>query len=152
MKPLILLVSVFLLLLFIQKWRKQPLAYFVAGRWALSAMFLFTAVAHFVFSEGMALMLASYIPYPFFWVYLTGIIEILAAIGLQIRAVQRLTALLLIIFLILILPANIYAALQTVNYQTASFDGPGLSYLYFRIPLQLFYIFCCWFFGFASKK
>jgi hypothetical protein len=40
----------------------------------------------------------------------------------------------------LILPANIKEAIDHVDYQNATFEGKGLSYLWFRIPLQLLFI------------
>jgi uncharacterized membrane protein len=46
----------------------------------------------------------------------------------------------LIVFFILILPANIHAALKHIDYQKGTFDGNGLPYLWFRISLQIFFI------------
>src|SRR5690606_1992291 len=111
-----------------------------AGRIAMSAMLLFTAVGHFAFTEGMAMMIPSFVPFKEEMVYFTGLIEIAAAVGLLVPRLSRLTAWLLIAFFILVLPANIYAALQHVDYQNATFDGQGPTYLWFRIPLQLFFI------------
>ena len=106
----------------------------------MSAMLVFTAVGHFAFTEGMAMMLPPFIPYKTEVVYLTGLIEMAAAVGLIIPRLRSLTAWLLIAFFMLVLPANIYAALQHVDYQNATFDGQGPGYLWFRIPLQLFFI------------
>ena len=73
-------------------------------------------------------------------VYFTGILELAAAPGLIIPQTRHIAAILLIIFFILLLPANIIAAKQKINIEKASYGGPGLSYLWFRIPLQLFFI------------
>jgi uncharacterized membrane protein len=73
-------------------------------------------------------------------IYLTGIIEFAAAIGLQIAGLRVLTGWLLIIFFILVLPANIYAATKHIDYQKGTTDGKGLNYLWFRVPLQLIFI------------
>jgi uncharacterized membrane protein len=62
-------------------------------------------------------------------VYLTGIIEIAAAIGLFLPNFRVLTAWLLIVLFILLLPANIYASIKHIDYQKATFDGNGLAYL-----------------------
>jgi hypothetical protein len=48
------------------------------------------------------------------------------------------------------LPANIKAAINNINYQTGALNGNGPSYLWFRIPLQLFFIF--WVYHFAFLK
>lgn len=37
----------------------------------------------------------------------------------------------------LILPANIYAAMNNVDHEKASVAGKGMNYLWFRIPLQI---------------
>jgi uncharacterized membrane protein len=113
---------------------------FLAGNIAMSAMLLFTAIGHFAFVKGMELMMPPFIPFKAAMVYLTGLIEVMAAAGLLIPSLQLLTSYLLILFFILILPVNIYAASKNVDYQKGSHEGPGLSYLWFRIPFQLFLI------------
>jgi uncharacterized membrane protein len=95
----------------------------------------------------MALMLQAFIPYKVTLVYITGILEILFATGLLIGPIRSLTAWLLILFFILILPANISDARRKVDYQKATFEGAGLKYLWFRVPLQLFFIAWVYFFG-----
>src|SRR5690606_27220710 len=107
---------------------------------AMSVMLLFTAVGHFAFTEGMAMMIPTFVPFKEETVYLTGVVEIAAAAGLLVPRLSRLTAWLLIVFFILVLPANIYAALEHVDYQCANFDVPCRSYLCFRIPVLLYFI------------
>ena len=85
-------------------------------------------------------MIPGPIPYKTGIVYLTGIIEIIAAIGLLVPAFKVPAAWLLILFFIMLLPANIYSAIKHIDYQKASFDGHGLNYLWFRIPLQILFI------------
>lgn len=140
MKPLIVLLSVFGISLLVTKFFKGNFEIALSGRVALSVMLVFTAVAHFAFSKGMAMMLPEFIPYKTETVYLTGIIEIAAAIGIFIPKFRVIIAWLLIGFFILILPANIYSAVKHVNYQKGTFDGNGLTYLWFRIPLQVLFI------------
>src|SRR5690606_9404046 len=140
MKPLIVLLSVFGISLLVTKFFKGNFEIALSGRVALSVMLVFTAVAHFAFSKGMATMLPEFIPYKTETVYLTGIIEIAAAIGIFIPKFRVIIAWLLIGFFILILPSNIYSAVKHVNYQKGTFDGNGLTYLWFRIPLQVLFI------------
>ena len=115
-----------------------------AARIAMSVMLLFTSFGHFAFSRGMAMMLPASIPFRLTLVYTTGIIEIVAAIGLQIASLRNPTGILLSIFFILVLPANIYAAAKQIDYQTAKRDGKGFTYLWFRIPLQILFIIWTW--------
>ena len=140
MKPLIVLLSVFAISLLSTKIFRGNYEFALSGRIAMSAMLVFTAVGHFVFTKGMTMMLPQFIPYKTEAVYLTGVIEIVAAIGLLIPNFNGLVAWLLIVFFILMLPANIYAAIKNVDYQKGTFDGSGLTYLWFRIPLQVVFI------------
>ena len=128
MKPLIVLLSVFAISLLSTKIFRGNYEFALSGRIAMSAMLVFTAVGHFVFTKGMTMMLPQFIPYKTEAVYLTGVIEIVAAIGLLIPNFNGLVAWLLIVFFILILPANIYAAIKNVDYQKGTFDGSGLTY------------------------
>ena len=141
MKPLILLLSVFACSLLTFKILRGNFEFALAGRIAMSAMLIFTAVAHFTFTNGLEMMLPEFIPFKTEVIYLTGIIEIAAAIGLFIPNLRIMTAWLLIVFFILILPANIYASIKHIDFQTGTYDGNGLSYLWFRIPLQFLFIF-----------
>jgi uncharacterized membrane protein len=140
MKPLIILLSVFVISLFATKVFRSNFEFALSGRIALSVMLLFTAMAHFAFTGGMAMMLPDFIPYKTQTVYLTGIIEFSAAIGLFIPSFRVITAWMLITFFILILPANIYAAIKHIDFQKGTYDGAGLAYLWFRIPLQILFI------------
>lgn len=140
MKPLILLISVFIISLLVFKLIKGNYNTASSARIAMSCMLLFTAIGHFAFNKGMAMMLPNFIPQKNLIVYLTGIIEVAAVIGLLIPGLRFITGWLLIAFFILILPANIYAAIKHIDYQKANFEGSGLNYLWFRIPLQILFI------------
>lgn len=140
MKPLIVLVLSFAISLLVIYLFDRTWQYIWAGNIAMSTMLLFTALGHFVFIEGMAKMLPSFLPFKKELVRLTGLIEVAGAIGLLIPAARYGTAMALIVFFILILPANILAALKNINYQKGTHDGPGIGYLWFRIPLQIFFI------------
>ncbi|UXP33024.1 hypothetical protein N6H18_03515 [Reichenbachiella agarivorans] len=140
MKPLIILVSVFAIALMANKVFSGNYEFALSARVAMSVMLLFTAIGHFVFTKGMTMMLPDFVLYKKEIIYLTGIIEIAAAIGLLMSNFRIVTAWLLIAFFICMLPANIYAAVKQVNYQQGTFDGNGLPYLWFRVPLQALFI------------
>ena len=147
MKPLFVLLAVFgLLLLGTFLWAGSP-NYLLAGNGAMAAMLLFTGAGHFALTQGMMQMLPAFLPAKKAWVLATGVLEILAAVGLLIPTFRTETAWLLIAFFVLILPANILAALRRINYQTGTSDGPGPRYLWFRVPLQVLFIAWVWYFG-----
>ena len=140
MKPLLVLTAVFCLLVVAIRIRYGLYEFALAGRIAMSAMLVFSAIGHFAFTRGMSLMVPGFIPFKTEIVYLTGIIEILFAVGLFIPDYRIFTAWALIIFLVLMLPANIYASIKRVDYEKGTYDGNGVSYLWFRIPLQILFI------------
>ena len=94
----------------------------------------------------MAMMLPPLVPYRAGIIYLTGILELAGAIGVWVPGLTRLTGLLLILMLIGILPANIYSAINRVDF--GGHDS-GPAYLLVRIPFQLFVI---WWTYFATKQ
>lgn len=151
MKPLIVLFSAFAIFLLVLKIFKGRYEFGLSGRIAMSAMLLFTAIAHFAFTKGMEMMLPSFIPYKTEVIYLTGIIEFAAAIGILIPAFRAITGFLLITFFLLILPANIFAAIKNIDYQKANFYGNGINYLWLRIPLQVLFILWTYFFVIKHK-
>ena len=142
MKPLLVLLSSFVIAVFVLKIIKKEYDLALSATIAMSVMLCFTAIGHFAFTKGMAMMIPKFIPFKTSFIYLTGVFEIVLAIGLLVPKFRYLSGWALIIFLALMLPANIYASMHHVNYQKGTLDGPGISYLWFRIPLQLLFI--CW--------
>ena len=118
----------------------------VRGRIGVSLVFAFTALGHFVKTSEMTQMLPPWVPMRVQLIYLTGIFEFLAAIAILIPSLSRYTGIILCIFLVLILPSNIYAAIQRVDFGG---HAAGPAYLLVRIPLQLFLI--GWIFWFAVR-
>ncbi len=121
-----------------------------SGNLAMAVMLIFTGVAHFVYTDGMILMLPHVVPSKKIVIYLTGLLEILAAFGLLKPRYRKTTSLLLMIFLIIILPANFKGAYDHLDLTTAQYDGRGPAYLWFRVPLQIGFIFWIWYFAFRQ--
>lgn len=140
MKPLIVLIVASTISLLLLKIIYGKFDFSLSARIGISVMLLFTALGHFLFPDGMALMIPDFIPFKKETIYLTAIIEIIGAIGLHVPQLRVLTAWLLILFFILIFPANIKAAIDHLDYQTGTYNGHGLIYLWFRIPLQILFI------------
>lgn len=140
MKPLIVLVAVFAVAIVVLRVVNGQFEFAFAARVGMASMLVFTAIGHFTFTNGMAMMIPPVIPFKKFMVYLTGVFEIVAAVGLSLSQYYRMTGWVLIGFFIIMLPANIYAAVKNVNYEKGTYDGPGLKYLWFRVPLQILFI------------
>ena len=116
----------------------------------MGIMLLFTAIGHFKYLTGMTLMIPKILPYREFIVVATGVFEMFAGIMLITGKLKKQTVWSVILFFILILPANINATIHHVNIKEANYTGPGSSYLWFRIPLQLFFI--LWLYSFYKRS
>jgi uncharacterized membrane protein len=147
MKPFYVLITVFIISLFATRFTTGGYLHFLSGQIAMAAMLIFTAIGHFIYTKGMVMMVPDDIPYKTGLIYFTGILEAVFAIGLLIPQYLEVTCWALILFFILMLPGNIKAARQHIDYQKATSNGPGLKYLWFRIPLQLLFIAWVCFFG-----
>ncbi|AZB10975.1 hypothetical protein EG344_20125 [Chryseobacterium sp. G0162] len=148
MKLLVILFGTFILaLLGTMLFQGKPDLLF-SGNLGMAVFILFTGFSHFKFQKGMAMMIPDFIPAKIFWVYSTGILEIAAGIGLMIPAIREMTAVLLIIFYILVFIANINSSQKKINIFKADYTGPGMQYLYKqRIPMQIILIAWTWYFG-----
>jgi hypothetical protein len=62
MKPLLILLLSYGIAVFAIKIFAHQYDFALAGRIAMSVMLLFTAIGHFVFPKGMAMMLPGFIP------------------------------------------------------------------------------------------
>lgn len=116
------------------------------GRIGVAFVFAFTGIGHFIKTVEMAQMLPLWIPRRTLLIYLSGVFELLGCVGILIPQISRPTGIALCIFLVLVLPSNVYAAFQKVNF---SGHAAGPSYLLVRVPLQLFLI--GWIYWFAVR-
>jgi uncharacterized membrane protein len=133
---LLLLIVPYLILTLVVKWgagfKIPPSKRASVG---LSLFFIFTSIGHFIRTEAMAAMLPPSVPYRVELIYLTGVLELLGAIGVWIPHLVRLTGFFLILMLIGLLPANVYSAINRVDF--GGHDA-GPAYLLVRVPFQLF--------------
>ena len=111
-----------------------------AARGGLAAMLLFTAAAHFTrMKEDLIRMVPAWVPAPRRVVTLTGMCEILAAVGILVPETRRLAGILLILFFIAVFPANVHAARSG-----ASLGGRAATPLRLRLPMQVLFIVLAW--------
>ncbi|MFV8308547.1 hypothetical protein [Mycobacteroides chelonae] len=83
----------------------------------LAAMFTLTGIAHFVpkMRDAMIAIVPPRIPAPGFLVALTGVLELLGAIGVLVPSTRAVAAGCLGVLLVVMFPANVYAASQRSN-------------------------------------
>ncbi|HEX8248231.1 MAG TPA: DoxX family protein [Pyrinomonadaceae bacterium] len=150
MAPLIVLLVGFGVLFIVNRFLlKDKWSLSLVGRIALALMLIVTATAHFTETDLMVEMMPDFMPLKKETVYLTGVIEFLAVAGLIISKTSRLAAILLIIFFLAVLPANIVGSLKQVN--LGGMEN-GAAYLFFRVPLQIFFILWAYYFGVRINK
>ena len=108
MEPLIVLVVVTAALLVA---RKSPA---VALRYGLAGMFLLTGVAHFVGMRAQLIaMVPPWLPAPELLVTATGVLELVAVVGLLVARTAPWAAAGLSALLVGMFPANVHRALST---------------------------------------
>src|SRR5215203_6313940 len=79
----------------------------VAGRGALVIMFLFTGASHFTSMKyDFAAMVPAPLPNDLWVIYLSGVLEIVGAIGLLIPRTRKLAGICLVLLLVALFPAN----------------------------------------------
>ena len=111
-----------------------------ATRYALATMLVFTASAHFTkMKNDLVRMMPDWIPRPMALVYFTGLCEIAGAIGLLLPSVRQATGLALIVFFIVVFPANVKAARTGVG-----LGGKRPTPLWLRASMQVLFIALTW--------
>jgi uncharacterized membrane protein len=111
-----------------------------SARYALVVMFIFTATAHFnKMKHDLARMIPPYFPLPLLIVYITGVLELLGAVGLMLPAFHTLGGICLIALLVGIFIANVNAAQRGVTLR-----GKPPTPLWLRAPMQILFIALLW--------
>jgi uncharacterized membrane protein len=113
--------------------------------YALGVMLIMTGTTHFLpeaFADSpipthgdLLPMVPPVVPFPGVMVYLTGVLELLGAAGLFRTRTRRAAGLGLTALFVVMLPANIYAAVSDIP-----FNGAPATPLWTRIPEQALYI------------
>ena len=118
-----------------------------AVRIGLAVMFMFTGASHF---SSLRTDLAAMIPPPFTGsvgiVYVTGVLELAGAVGLLVPKIYRVAALCLVVMLLALFPANVFAAANGVTLR-----GQAPTPLALRMPLQAFWIAMLWWSAVKSR-
>lgn len=150
MAPLIILLVSFCLLWGLNVYIfKRSLSNARIGCISMGIMLLFTGAAHFFKTGEMVAMMPDFIPFKTEIVYLTGLLEIGAALSLIFQIKARLVSMLLIVFFFAVLPANIVGSMKQIALGGMEY---GTAYLYFRIPFQLLLIWWVYYFGIKTNK
>jgi uncharacterized membrane protein len=141
-------IAIILTLLLLPYWALIPahVSEPLRGRIGLALVFAFTSVGHFIKTSTMTQLLPNWRPARVPVIYVRGIFELVAAVAILVPSMSRHTGIVLCILPLLILPSNVYAAFQRVDFGG---HAAGSVYLLVRVPLQLFLI--GWIYWFAAR-
>ncbi|HXE91909.1 MAG TPA: DoxX family protein [Terriglobales bacterium] len=115
-------------------------SWIASTRSGLALMFLFTASAHFTtMKEDLVRMVPPAFPCPRQIVFISGILEILGAIGLLPPSTRPWAGLGLVLLMIAMFPANVYAARRGLTLR-----GKSATPLALRLPMQILFITLTW--------
>ncbi|WP_226585270.1 hypothetical protein [Halobacillus litoralis] len=84
------------------------------GLFLFAAAFFYAGITHFLYDHGFARMLPAWVPLKLEIVYITGITEWLLSLLLLFPQTRRAAGIATAAFLVIVLPANIYAAINGV--------------------------------------
>ena len=102
-------------------------------RLALTALFFVAGVGHFTRTSGFERIVPPHLPHPRTLVYVSGIFEILGAVGILLPATRLIAGWGLVALLVAVFPANLYMA--TAGIKIGNFPPePWMAWA--RLPLQ----------------
>jgi uncharacterized membrane protein len=151
MVPLVVMIVAWVIARGIGATGRAPAAATTVGalRYALAAMFFFTAATHFLPNTrpDLVRMVPPALPFPEHLVTLTGILEFAGAVGLLVPSLTSLAAYCLMALLVAMFPANAYAAIAGLE-----IAGRQATPLVWRLPLQLLWIGALWWVARAHRR
>lgn len=108
------------------------------AQFSILISFIYTFIGRFVPNVRSSLikMVPSIIPFPKFIVYLTGILEVIIAVGVLIYPIQSLMSMIGIILCIILFPANVKAFKEKID-----LNGKPPTNIWLRLVVQLLFIF-----------
>lgn len=108
--------------------------------YALAVMFFFSSMAHFNrMKNDLVKMIPAFFPKPLMIVYVTGVLEVMGALGLLLPRFRQAAAFCLIALLVGMFVANVNAARRGILLR-----GKPVTPLWLRTPMQLFFIVLLW--------
>lgn len=99
------------------------------GLYIFAASLFFAGITHFIYDHGYAAMIPDWMPIELEIVYMTGITEWLLSILLLFPQTRREAGLATALFLVVVLPANIYAAIYSMPAPWSESTNPVILWL-----------------------
>ncbi|MFT6398103.1 MAG: putative membrane protein [Bradymonadia bacterium] len=116
----------------------------VLVRWWLAINFAFVGVTHFTNADLFVGIMPPYLPAHLELVWISGVFEILGAVGLLVPFSRRFAGFGLLALLVAVFPANLHMALNEV-YLPVDWLPQNQIGLWLRLPFQLVFAAAIWF-------
>lgn len=84
-------------------------------RYLLSFILLAAGIAHFIIPQKFVVAMPNYLPYHLELIYLTGLIELIFVVTLNMKKFQKITCYLLSAYFVAILPAHIHVSINHIT-------------------------------------
>ena len=82
--------------------------------WLIAAFFILAGIMHFVQDDSFAAIVPPLLPFPKLIVWITGVMEIVLAVMIILPKYRALAGALFAPYLLAVLPANIYMAMENI--------------------------------------
>lgn len=103
-------------------------------RWGLAGALAFAGVHHLMTPDRYTRMIEPFLPFPEAIVLVTGLLEIAGAIGLLIPRTRHLAAVLLAVYFVAVLPANVSNIVNGIRFESLP---TGEWYYWLRLAFQV---------------
>lgn len=94
-------------------------------------LFVFVGILHFAKTPVFLRIMPPQIPFPLELVYISGVVEILAGLGLLWKSTKPASVMILVMLLVAVFPANVHMAMNP-----GQFPEIPIWVLYVRLPFQ----------------
>jgi uncharacterized membrane protein len=101
--------------------------------------FFIGGIAHFALTDFFVLIVPTWVAWPSAVVYVSGVFELLGAVGVLVARYRRLAGLGLCLLTLAVTPANVYMWLNPEKFP--SIPEPLLA---IRLPVQVALLWCIW--------
>jgi len=101
--------------------------------WFFALFFFVAGILHFIQDDAFAAIVPPFLPFPKLIVWVTGVMELIFAVGLILPKYRKLSGFWLAPYLLAVLPANIYMAMYNIPMGEASVST---TTLWVRVALQ----------------
>lgn len=100
--------------------------------WIMGVFYILAGINHMIRPDFYMAIMPPWLPWHYPLVILSGVAEIICGVLFLIRRTRKLGAILIILLLIAVFPANIQMAVNYINN-----SNPYLFFALMRLPLQL---------------